>query len=89
MFGEPLQAFKMSQKLNNRIIESIKFLDTVIEPEFSFVISPKDADITIAMHDTGTIDTLEWAGRAKPPQFNWDWDINKNYVNKIILTQVI
>ena len=84
LFGEPLQAFKMSQELNNRIIKNIKFLDTVIEPEFSFVTSPKDADITIAMHDTGTMDTLEWAGRANSPQFNWDWDINKNYVNKII-----
>ena len=70
LFGEPVQAFKMSQELNNRIIKNIKFLDTVIEPEFSFVTSPKDADITIAMHDTGTMDTLEWAGRANLPQFN-------------------
>lgn len=85
LFGEPLQALKMSQELNNRIIENVKFLDTVIEPDFSFVTSPNVADITIAMHDTGTIDTLEWMGRADLANFiNWDWDINKNYVNKMI-----
>lgn len=94
LYGEPLQALKMSQELNNRIIENVKFLDTVIEPDFSFVASPNVADITIAMHDTGTsvfqansIDTLEWMGRANFPSFNWDWDINKNYVNKMIFNK--
>ena len=84
---KPLQALQMSKDLQNRIIESVELLDGIIELDFSFVNTQSDADITIALHDSGSPEDITYSGLATIADLDWDWDIDRDYINKVIFRE--